>query len=92
MNKERIIKLLESTCLEDIILGVQFSYELSFEEFKGLYKNRDVNLPHHPNLYYRFWREGIKFGFGSACFIIVNWDEYYNNDKIIDITPKIEEL
>ena len=88
IDKERIIKLLESKHLDDILIGVQLSYKLPFKEFKALYDRRRVNLQNSPALYYRFWREGIKFGFGNAGFLTINWDEYYNEPHIIDITPE----
>jgi len=82
MNKERIIQLLESTYVEDIILGVHLSYKLPLDEFKTLYQHRMLSRPNNVTKHYIFKREGINYIFGRGSFMGIThvpWAYQYTN-------------
>ncbi len=91
MSKEKILKLLKSECLEDVIIGIQYSYKLPIEEFEGLFARGEVslhlNLSKYGPLYYGFSREDKEYSFGCiAAGINKGYDDTY-----IDITPEYND-
>lgn len=88
MNKERIIQLLESTCLDDIILAVTLAYKLPFHEFKQIFDGREYkHVTNRRHCYFK--REEERWLFHTIT-VKPNYDEL--GTSWLDITPQIEEL
>jgi len=90
-RKDKVLRLLKSRVLEDVLLGVNLAYSLPSDEFHEIFESRDVQLGTYGSLYYTFYRDNKRYIFGcgriSLLNSFVNYEslfEEFNND----ITPK----
>ncbi len=84
--KEKIEKLFQSYCPEDILIGIELSYELPLEEFIGLYNERTFNIRvSKDGGYYTFKRDRHKWLLARG---VVKTEYKHEGYEYIDISPK----
>lgn len=83
-----IEKLLSSTVLEDVLIGIELAYKhWSDDQFHDYFHDFHNNLSNYTHgLYYEFYRDNTRYVIGNAK-IVKSYGKLIVYDYI-DITPK----
>ena len=95
MDKDKILKLLQSTLLSDIFIAIELAYLLSFEEFDAIFGEQvPTKVLPEKDVYY-FTRNNKIYFMGCAYLGRVKLDRYTKEEaskqanltEYIDLTP-----